>query len=384
MAPLFPAVLIGGPAHAGKSTLTYRLSQQLRALDVPHYALRASPDGEGDWSNRIPDALVAELRPRARAGWTHEFATAITRDVAQRHLPLIVDAGGLVSPETALIAARCTHAILLAANPDDLAPWRELVSRNGIALIADLHSVLDAPQSVTSHGPPLRGQMSGLNRTASSDGPCFAALIDALCQLFAYTPDELFQAHVNQTAIELVLNLEQTIYPVMAHDNQPWQPHELAILLPTLPTDVPLAIYGRGPNWLYAALATVAPTCDYAVFDPRQGWVTIPRLGFGTPNDDDPLQCELVDQTTYMHLKLSLRQSYLDRRDTDLIRLPPVTQGLILDGRMPMWLWAALTRAYLNLPWLACYQPPLGAAVVVHSHEPAYPRGTLIPISVAT
>jgi len=45
-----PAILIGGPPHAGKSVLTYNLTIALRKLDVPHYVFRASPDGEGDWS----------------------------------------------------------------------------------------------------------------------------------------------------------------------------------------------------------------------------------------------------------------------------------------------------------------------------------------------
>src|SRR5438552_6610469 len=51
--PLFhslPAILIGGPPHTGKSVLTYSLSQALRKRSIEHYVIRASPDGEGDWS----------------------------------------------------------------------------------------------------------------------------------------------------------------------------------------------------------------------------------------------------------------------------------------------------------------------------------------------
>jgi len=36
----FPAVVIGGPPHSGKSVLTYLLTRQLRALRVEHYVLR--------------------------------------------------------------------------------------------------------------------------------------------------------------------------------------------------------------------------------------------------------------------------------------------------------------------------------------------------------
>ena len=51
-----PAVLIGGPPHSGKSVLIYSLSQALRARGVAHYALRACPDGEGDFSNETDQA----------------------------------------------------------------------------------------------------------------------------------------------------------------------------------------------------------------------------------------------------------------------------------------------------------------------------------------
>ncbi len=51
---LFPAILVGGPPHSGKSVLTYSLTQALRRRGVDHYVLRAAPDGEGDWANSPP------------------------------------------------------------------------------------------------------------------------------------------------------------------------------------------------------------------------------------------------------------------------------------------------------------------------------------------
>jgi len=44
----FPALMIGGPPHSGKSVLAYSLTQALRARQIDHYLLRACPDGEGD------------------------------------------------------------------------------------------------------------------------------------------------------------------------------------------------------------------------------------------------------------------------------------------------------------------------------------------------
>jgi CRISPR-associated protein Csx3 len=62
MSHSFPAILVGGPPHSGKSVLTYLLSQRLRTAAVEHFVLRACPDGEGDWSYEAPPATVRLLR----------------------------------------------------------------------------------------------------------------------------------------------------------------------------------------------------------------------------------------------------------------------------------------------------------------------------------
>ena len=51
-----------------------------------------------------------------------------------------------------------------------------------------------------------------------------------------------------------------------------------------------LAVYGRGPAWLYAALALPARTqSPFYQFDARLGWVTPPSLSSGTPGRIDPI-----------------------------------------------------------------------------------------------
>src|SRR5205807_346444 len=50
---LLPALLIGGPPHAGKSVLFYNLTKTLHEQGVRHHAIRACPDGEGNWYQEI-------------------------------------------------------------------------------------------------------------------------------------------------------------------------------------------------------------------------------------------------------------------------------------------------------------------------------------------
>lgn len=63
--------------------------------------------------------------------------------------------------------------------------------------------------------------------------------------------------------------------------------------------------------------------------------------------------------------------SYLDYRAAADLPVPAVaaTQGVLLDGRLPNWLWATLARKYRTQPWIAVYQPQLGESVVVWSQH---------------
>src|SRR6266550_6319231 len=99
-----PAILIGGPPNAGKSVLTYNLTQELRRREIPHYVFRANPDMEGDWflrdqdnQNNVRSINVSFEKYRH---WTPEFREFVCHDLAlRRHLPLIVDLGGQLNKE---------------------------------------------------------------------------------------------------------------------------------------------------------------------------------------------------------------------------------------------------------------------------------------------
>jgi CRISPR-associated protein Csx3 len=380
MALVFPAIFIGGPPHSGKSTLTYRLRQALLARGVAHYVLRASPDGEGNWSSEAPRSLIAALRERAKGSWSESLGALISRDIASRHLPLLVDAGGKISDENAMIAAQCTHAILIAADPADLVPWRDLVATHGLALIADLHSSLDTAQSLVEALPTVRGVIGGLAPGQSSDGAVFDALCGQVAQLFAYAPDELFRAHLALTDLDLVLHVEQAIYPLAAHAPNSWRPDELPRLLGSLPPATSLGVYGIGPGWLYAALAAFSYPARFVLFDPRLGWIEPPAVTPSRAADKTRLRWDLEQgPANEIRLRLDIVGSYLRYDDAAGLPIPQLSpdRGVIIDGRLPHWLTAALVRAYRAAPWIALYYPPLHQSIVISSHDPALPIGSL-------
>ncbi|MFQ5613153.1 MAG: hypothetical protein ACE5H9_13575 [Anaerolineae bacterium] len=201
---LFPAVMIGGPPHSGKSVLTYSLTQALRQRGVAHYVLRAVPDGEGDWANEADQTFVRQIRVKGEV--TRQWIAYMCRDIASRHLPLLVDVGGRPTPWQEAVFDFCTHAILLTPDETHRADWNDKATRHGLIILAELHSVLTGAQVVHTTHPRLQGQISGLERGESAQGPTFESLVDLLANLFAYDEEELRTAHLSLAPVELTVS----------------------------------------------------------------------------------------------------------------------------------------------------------------------------------
>jgi CRISPR-associated protein Csx3 len=380
----FPAVVVGGPPNSGKSVLTYHLSQWLRQQGIDHYVLRACPDGEGDWYQEAPAEQVRVLRNKG--DFSPAFVAAVCRDLARRHLPLLVDAGGRPRPEQEIIFDQCTHALLIAASDEGLAEWRQLAERHGLTILAEVRSTLVEPDLVDASAPILRGQIHGLVRQQMVAGPMLQALVEQLARLFAYTPDELREAHLEGAPVELVIEIDRlgrTLGLVHAQEVK-WEPADLPPLLDYLPSGEALAIYGRGPNWLYLALALHAAPQPFYQFDARLGWVQPARVQIAAVASSGPLHYEqtMLPDGYLLTIRTVQQNKYLDYNEVASIAVPPVARdlGLVLSGPLPHWLMAGIALVYQQRPWLAIFQPPLGAAVVVCSHDAAHPVGSLISL----
>jgi CRISPR-associated protein Csx3 len=380
MATRYPAIFIGGPPNSGKSWLTYQLHIALKRRGVAHYVLRAHPDGEGHWRYEAPRPVADELRRRATQGWTPAFAERISRDGANRHLPLLVDAGGKVSDEIRRVVSASTGAILIAADPAALASWRALISAQALPLIADLQSVLEGPQRVDEHAATLRGVVSGLGPDRDPAGACFDALVarlDHLCRFDAATLARLHQAMIEIETIDI----EAPIGPLPGHHlpDAAWQPAELPALLAQIAPCEALAIYGAGPPWLYAALAARCAPAPVWVFNIARGWVAPPPLTPAVTADPARLTWELLRRPGYLHLRLAIPNAYLDYELAAGTPIPIVEpgSGVVIDGRLPQWLFAALARAYLACAWVGVYEPRKHGAVIVWSNHTDVAVGSL-------
>lgn len=373
-----PAVLVGGPPHSGKSVLTYSLTQALRARGVQHYALRASPDGEGDWSNEAPQDLVREIRFKGQ--WTPLWVERVSRDIQRRHLPLLVDVGGRPTPQQAAMFSLCTHAVLLTPDDASQAWWRALAAQCGLPLLGDLRSELHGANRLDAVTPLVQGVLAGLERNAQAQGPAFEALVERLSHLLAVDGADLRSRHLATAPadIELVIDLDRlarTLKVLQPEQRIWWEPQHLPALLDYLPAGRPLAIYGRGPVWVYAALARLAWPARFANWDVRLGWVEPQPLPTAAEPAAGPVQWTVQAAGGAAQVSVTLPEHYLDITQLPEVTAPrlPAGAGVILDGKLPNWLFASLAQTYAAAPWLAVRYLPLGGSVVVHSQvaEPA-------------
>lgn len=380
----FPAVLIGGPPDSGKSVLTFSLTHALRQRGVQHYVLRACPDGEGDWTHTADQTLVRTIH--VPGTWTPDFVTHMCRDLANRHLPLIVDVGGRPRPWQEVIFDHCTHAVLLTPDKASRRHWRTMMVHHGVPLLADLRSALEGESSVQESHPILRGMLTALHRGTVARGPAFDALVDRLAQLFDYPAGPLRRAHLDSAPIETTVELDRLKRTLnIGGDPTVWEPKSLPEVIDYLPAGVPLGLYGRGPNWLYAALALLTHPAEMWQFDVRLGWVRPARVAVGQPVPDAPVRVQVQSKADHTCLAFALSRAYIDYLDTQGLCVPsvPLEHGLILSGKLPHWLLTGLALTYREVRWLAVFQPPVGGAVVVHSQDDTHTVGSVLPCGPA-
>ena len=355
---LLPAILIGGPPHSGKSVLAYSLSQALRSRNLPHYLMRAAPDGEGDWSQTMDERQMNAIR--FKGPWDERWINVVCRDLAARPMPLLVDVGGKPTPEQYIIFDQCTGAILLTRDDAAADEWRRIVTSRGLPILADLRSVRAGEGALCpAVNGELRGVLSGLQRgQRAAGGPAFDALVERLAVIFAFSADELTHKHMASAPEDAqVVNFDRLARRRYPNDPQHrFAEADLDGVLDDVPSERPIAAYGRIPAWLATALG--ARRDLRWQFDVRLGWVRTPRFVMFAPGKM-PTNPWLAFRITEVgpgcvQLDASKQQYYLDYQALDGLPVPyiPAAAHVTINGPntggggLPLWVFAALGCAY--------------------------------------
>jgi CRISPR-associated protein Csx3 len=378
---LFPAILLAGPPHSGKSVLAFLLTQHLRAMGVAHYLLRAVPDGEGDWFLSGPELVVRTLRSRHKGSYSAEFIEHMLAAIRNRPLPMLVDVGGRPQGEQFGLIRACTHSILLHRTEEERAAWRTLLGDSGLIPIAELRSALGEKETVRARQPVLTGTISGLEREAErrTSGLVFGALLERVGGICSYEAQALEREHLRLAPFPVLNERELARRWSVPADGErtTWSPAHLRRIREELPPHAPGAIYGRGPVWLAAALAAHTLPEPCAIFDARYGWLFPPEVRFGTRGRNVKTKARpFMEGDTWLEIELPDVTLEPGRIVMETVE---GQGGIALSGKLPRWLFTALARRFApGHAWVAVDDPRFDRAIVVHSNSASVRAGDVL------
>lgn len=366
---LFPAILVAGPPHSGKSVLAYLLSQRLRKAQAAHILLRAAPDGEGNWSYESADEV--RVRQRRKGVYTAALIQDLLAAIRRRTLPMLVDIGGRPRDSQVRLFDACTHVIHLWQEAEDRQEWEAWLEERSLIPVASLQTRLAPPDRIEPAGGPLQGVITGLDRANPQPGPLFERVLERVQGICAYPPEALEAEHLRQAPAGVpqltVTQLADEIGILQGGQKLWWAPAHLDLALEWVSPGRPLAFYGPGPLWLYAGIAArVAPATLY-VFDARfYGWMLPPpvRTNSRQANEEFALAVQETADGVCLRFDLLPQHHVLHPRPIHIPRLP-ADAPVVLDGKMPTWIVVALTQALRNQPVLSVHDPRLSRNIAV-------------------
>lgn len=86
----------------------------------------------------------------------------------------------------------------------------------------------------------------------------------------------------------------------------------------------------------------------------------------------------------YQALAINLVEPTIEVSEMQVLEIPPeldLKREVILWGKAPIWLYSNLIWRFRDVPWIACFDIKLHAAIVVSSHIPQVKPGDKIHIS---
>lgn len=395
MANQLAAVLIGGPPHAGKSVLLYNLTHALYERGVRHHAIRACPDGEGNWFQEGNITTVSTIRDTNKRTWSDNFIRRMSSDLHHRCLPFLVDMGGYPRMRELPLFQQCTHALLLlrADKPEATQLWQQMLTEANLLPLAELLSQQEGISAITTTTRFLQGTITGLKRQSQvvRENPAFMALVARIEALFtSYSSEDLERTFLEQAPTEIVLNLPAAL-KAFTHHSIYWQPEMLAPFLQSMPQQTPLSVYGWGPNWLYAALIAHTEQQPFYQFDPKLpfGWIQPLPVCCGE-NQSSEIAINVSVHQDVAVLSVTFPSGRLEYFQPEPLAFPTVApeHGLILDGPFPYWLLTAIVRLYqrAGIAWIAPHHAQQSVlerrkiAIVAYSRVMTHSIGDLIEL----
>lgn len=90
----------------------------------------------------------------------------------------------------------------------------------------------------------------------------------------------------------------------------------------------------------------------------------------------------------HLHIHLTAADGLIEPEDLRGLAVPEGmvwSQGVVIEGKAPIWLYSYLVHECHAAAWVACYDPRLGdggAAVVVATHTRQMKVGEVLPLTL--
>lgn len=353
-------VIVCGQPHSGKSVF---LANLMRLLPPDSFYLAfAAPDGEWHWSNFGDQDLVQVVRQKGK--FSEDFVSSMVDAIRFNEQPLVlVDTGGVMSPENARIFSACDGCIILSSDHEKISAWHEFAARNNVQVLAELDSVLHGTCELYSDQGDnvVRGRISGLERGQTIQSPTLNAVVNRL--------REIIRSNADMTEGEMLCNVNGAVLVDRlipeAEQNDPFlgvRPHHLQRALGLTKAVAKLDTV-RIWNVRAAILASAYAarlTGAVELYDVSKGYIRIPEVtpqGAGNGN----VAWEVLELPEYTLVKF--KPTCFITAEMLKGVTPPVidiTKPVVLahDGP-PMWLDATIVRSYARAgaPWVAMLWP---------------------------
>lgn len=99
------------------------------------------------------------------------------------------------------------------------------------------------------------------------------------------------------------------------------------------------------------------------------------------------IPCHTESGLAYQHLHIQIATSngLIEPHDLKGLNLPNEmiwSQGVVLEGKAPIWLYSYLTHLCHPTAWVACFDPRMGGAVVTSTHSDVVEVGQVLKVKL--
>lgn len=96
---------------------------------------------------------------------------------------------------------------------------------------------------------------------------------------------------------------------------------------------------------------------------------------------------QTAEALPYQHLRIQLttEDGIIEPKDLKSLKLPEnlqSNQGVVIEGKSPIWVYGFLVHECHATAWVGCFDPRLEGAVVVESHTRGVSVGSVLKLTL--